>query len=1182
MIRKKIIIGFSTVVLTFVGLLSTNVSSVNAGSGVTIQGESCYGSMTDIPLHTTIGGVKCHLVERKSYDYKSGYEHFIQEDHCRWNMYDVTMHFVYGTGWEWMEAPNYNVRTARVGSRDYTFTCNVYTHRDSTHMSQYLPPGGSIPLHGVNGQWSVNYRTAYAQGLASGKPYGEYWFDANNYDGGGPLPTKIHNMADWVGPGNVIHGNVYYTGYHDYYRWFTQTIYYGIYEPDESHPYLYTAGIANHQYEDKDTNIFWYKHQAGGSTETYTHIGFKDTNSDISRLYPFYYYDGNLVLKSFAYDNDFNAPRIQSKNGEYVDKQMSVARDVGVKHADVYFKTWFKKPGVYTVSASSYSKNGFWQDPSRDEFKPVETGLKLGLDEIGPNAKTIEVTDSSDINFLRVKASGFTDYADNAESIKGSGYSNVKVAVYPNDPKYSYKGPHIWTTLTNTSSDVAEGTCYYAPEFDGVYGEFRADFYIYDNVGNYRVKSVIFQRANPKPEKVEVNLTGWNYSEPGTNYRWYNLKTNLRVETTAYSNVNYSKLDFGYPSNVTTWFNQFKYADLSTKIKNKIPYVESRFFDGKNLYDNFSSSDFTKVAVTRARGVSNGLKTTNTVITMKPNKAAEGRMIYSLGSAYTYLNGKYYYYKNNKNAYVNEKDGDVACIDGTAPALTWKKTGRHYIQYNVKDALSGIKRIEILTTDGKLLSSQDFSTKGKDSYSGMLGFDTGAYKELIIRTTDNVNNSKDYSLKNLLTIIDPMFIIDDEFPIDPDNVGDRDVNLVFKGVIRGGRKNLKVQATGKITNPVPDFTPIYRFNGTGENVIYSNVGSPVIAEVKNEKLDRTTYIDDTVNTPEAPVIQYNRSSIDSSLTWNKLEDVPRLYDFSIWTKVSDWEPFEKEIEVTQVKFMSGYKDYHFVVYPCADASGVPNGDAVIDKRSDTLECSMNNIRTGWYRVEVTMYDFNDNPSGTGVLIFYHDQPALFSPFDVTVDAVKDVDWEGIGSLDYGETQTDSNKHYFGAQHDLFPLGKNCTADGTTLRPDGTGNNIAKGYAVHYSFHKENEDELTDFYITYKFYTPEGKLLKLYKEDKLLSYEDSSQHTTYTKKTFTKEEIANMNDLSKSTYVVHFLPVNFTAKLASSGASYVGDVLVRMEFHMEIDGTVAKVQKFDLYQVDMTKTALDDIDNDKQR
>lgn len=135
MIKRKFIVnGLVTVVLAFVGLISTNVSFVKADdTNVRIQGTDCYTSPEQIPTTATIDGVKCTLVSREHYYYQSAHspsevEYCYQKDMCNWNMYDYTMHFSHGVGWEWRNNPNNFIKSAKVGSRTYRFSANPVFH----------------------------------------------------------------------------------------------------------------------------------------------------------------------------------------------------------------------------------------------------------------------------------------------------------------------------------------------------------------------------------------------------------------------------------------------------------------------------------------------------------------------------------------------------------------------------------------------------------------------------------------------------------------------------------------------------------------------------------------------------------------------------------------------------------------------------------------------------------------------------------------------------------------------------------------------------------------------------------------------------------------------------------------------------------------------------------------------
>ena len=834
MIRKKFIVnGLATVVLAFVGLLSTNVSSVNASTDVRIQGTATYDDQKDVPQYATIDGVKCKLVEKKGYNYKSpNPKPFHQKDYCIWNTPTPNwMNFNRNTGWEWMDIPNWNVKEVKVGSRTYRISCDVHVHQTAVHYTQYLPPEREIPLpNNINGWSSINYRNCYNAGIASGKPYGEFWYDLEGFDGV-PSTTKVYALPNsaWVGSGNVVHGQEYFTLYQDFYRWFTKTFYYGIYEPLESHPYLYTTGVADHKYQDKATNVFWYQLK-DGSAKTRVHIGFKDENSDLAHIYPFYYYNGEMIMRSYSKYDEFNVPKVEVMNSEYVKDTSSFKRDVGSKHADVWFVTSLKKPGIYTMSASAYSKNHYWHDPSRDKDKPVDTKIKLGLDEVGPDWEELKITENKN-TYIKIDTSGFSDFADKLKTMTGSGLNRIMVATYPENS--SYRGSEVWTALT-INGDSASGVCKFYEKFLDSYGTWRADVYYYDNVGNLHGIPLKFTRTDPRPESVTADVTGWSYEEPGTNYKWYSLDDKIYIESVAWSNKGMSEIEKGFPSSVNTWIDQYKYRVLSNQVKKSTPSWKSNYYSNLNMETNFSSSNFILVSKFRSRGEASSKKYTKTNVVMKGTKNADGLMAYTRANAFTQYDGDIYYYKNDKNAYVNEKDGDVICIDGTPPKAE-SVTNYNTANVSVEDNMSGIKQIQITDVDKNVLKTVDFdSSKSKKTFYYLTDVsvdpDDGGY----VRVEDNVGNSKYYYIEPAQGT--PGVGIN----VDNTNLTQSIMNdRIFKGMIHNDRRMMKVQAIAKDHNVYVwytystytdsdgiehtvshrhEYTPIIQFVGSGLHV----------------------------------------------------------------------------------------------------------------------------------------------------------------------------------------------------------------------------------------------------------------------------------------------------------------------------------------------------------------------------
>lgn len=504
-------------------------------------------------------------------------------------------------------------------------------------------------------------------------------------------------------------------------------------------------------------------------------------------------------------------------------------------------------------------------------------------------------------------------------------------------------------------------------------------------------------------------------------------------------------------------------------------------------------------------------------------------------------------------------------------------------------------KVALFPVTGSPYKGEDIWTKGvydpitkkahiNAKYSGQFANIYGDYN-LDVYMYDNVGNvsTKRFKVKRSDDIKSAGFI----------SVQDRDIssipsNEVLTGTKYNGKYRLKVQAVG---NAVPFQIPIYEdTNGDGileivgsetffPKIYFTGSGRRVSSPISITRvtMNETKYYLDDINTSESPFLHYSRNETNSIVTWTQLQDLAQTYSFDLSADKNARGEI-RNLSKGTVKFASGYSYHKIVLYKATGDHGATVGSPLYNNTAPITSFNMNKYRTGWYKMEVTMYDRNDNPSGTGVLWFYHDQPALYSPFDFNVGAVKDIDWEGIGSIHYGETDSPSLWEETD-QVTYFPLGEASTANITTLLPNRSGNNIAKGYAVHYDIAKENHDEIDELYIEYKFYSTSGKLLSLYQNNKILNQVDMAEGTEFTKRKFSSSELSDIND-GKRFYLSHFLPVNFTAKIRSTGEDYVGDVRVRFLFHTKINGISASVQSLDVYTVDMTKTALDDLELDK--
>lgn len=389
------------------------------------------------------------------------------------------------------------------------------------------------------------------------------------------------------------------------------------------------------------------------------------------------------------------------------------------------------------------------------------------------------------------------------------------------------------------------------------------------------------------------------------------------------------------------------------------------------------------------------------------------------------------------------------------------------------------------------------------------------------------------------------------------------------------RKIVDVEVNASITNPTPDFSPKLEIYGYGKNDEYrkpSDFSNLIDKSNKDEMskfgerpLTKDTYseiyVDDTYNTPEKPTAHVDIDSSSSLLKFKELEDPKLPYFFEVYTKTCKDEDWIKEVDtVHPLYFASGYDHDRIVIYKVDGDHSEPNDywkkNPVLSgnyygtgKYGDEGSVDISNLRTGWYKAELIMYDFNGNPSGKEELWFYQNQPASYTPFNVSISAVKDVDWEGDVRFNYKETKVpsvpvndlqkdkdtktnpndtidkdveinlDSNRRPGSfvsdtGDSDYYPLGLNFGANGDSLkRIDWTnsdktsynkpkegdsdkGNPIAKGYAVNWNFSKENKQQLNSLSLNYSYTTTSGDSLTIYSSDGSTKLTDDPSNGLY--------------------------------------------------------------------------------------
>ena len=820
--------------------------------------------------------------------------------------------------------------------------------------------------------------------------------------------------------------------------------------------------------------------------------------------------------------------------------------------------------------------------PDKSSSKLLPTDNNIRVDCTAPTA-TISSMYESDSSAI-VLVNGIKDLRNDKSD--GSGFDYARIALCPKNQLSSAPLDELFTDPIHESqpSKLPDTSVEYPSRYKNQFGSWVVIVRLFDHVGNYRDLYTPILRASPAPKNPYLDLRTWHYAEPSTKNRWINTSGDVAtVYTSIQSSPEFSKVSA--PSGIS----------LEAVATPNSP-LKSRSFWEVGSKGNRTSISGTKGLTIQSypklvQDTQNGLSYAYAIWHISGLPVCHKNVYDFTTTGYTEYNNLVYKCVTS----AKEKDGEQLCLDGVSPIYSYKKVGRHIFELNVTDNDSGIDKILLKDLNGTILytfTNPTNKTK-QTTFSRRLDslVNNEHHDELILEAIDNVGNKTIATLKDLDTPTDTSILVDGE---DPMKVAALDCN----GVLHDNRRMLEVKASGKIKegHSIPrDFTPVWRLNGDGAEVQF-NPAQPIMVE-QPHSLDTTQYVDDHYNSPTGPSnFKYDRTTTSSKLKWDSLADPTRSYWFSITSKLFVDEEFQTELTTKdrcKIDFASGYDHYAIKVYRVSGNGVLPSSSSaqLIDNpHLDSTELSMDYYRSGWMYATILMYDFNGNPSGISSLWFYHDQPANFSPFDIYVGAVKDVDWEGVPyPIHFGETHNDTSDYTTDGEHvGLFPLGKNSFADHLTITQDKTkGEPIAQGYAVKYRIVKENRDELSSLEVRYQFLGEHGETLTLYQEGKTLSLVDSQEGTTFTLETLSPDKLSTLND-KEPVYISHFLPVNFTAKIASSKKDYVGDVTIRLSFVPTTVDTSSNTpvqgnpQSVDLYTVKMTETAMDDLRSDKQR
>lgn len=650
------------------------------------------------------------------------------------------------------------------------------------------------------------------------------------------------------------------------------------------------------------------------------------------------------------------------------------------------------------------------------------------------------------------------------------------------------------------------------------YGDMVVEYYATDNVGNKgKVGSTTFTRTEPKPVSNSIEIKDYEYKDPNTGIKWVQVGNEFSIEQIG-SGVP-SK-----PSSLHVYLHSQDYTKHHASLKStkKDNGIELNHNNGFTKVREFTMNNYT--------GLTNGV-ISNYYLTAS---SALNNNIYRLKHQAKFKTDIKEY------ASANNESFEYLGIDAVGPSIDYEKTGRTEITVTVKDNESGLNKIIVNLSDG---TKKEINLNGNNQ---TVTIDLGKSDASTIIVTDNVGNSNRVSINNIATRVES--------------------SIITQSVLTGGRRKLKVTVNAKVVNPVPKKTMTLRIKGIGDGVpanadgvvkdLYVSDSNPVKYEF---------YVDDIYNTPNGPSLSYSTSETDAGITVGSLSDINKNYTFTLESRYELIENSWKSENKTSGTFASGFDNFKYTLNRLSDTKFNPLSKPVEVAKNIKVKNNFvptKYLPTGDYRIVVTMYDYNGNPSGKTTLEFRHTQPEMYGQLDLDVTAVKDVDWKSANyPFNY---KTDSSK---------FPLGSSFRFN---------NNPIKLGYTLNFNISLLDNIPITRYEIKYDVYGKDdlGNRvdLKLTLDGKDLSYYDNNESTNYLSQT---EGFTVKNN---KLYVKHYLPASLEVS-KTNGSAYSGQIYVDADFAAHIDPSFGVGQlsgNYNLYSVVTSETALDDLELDKQR
>lgn len=656
------------------------------------------------------------------------------------------------------------------------------------------------------------------------------------------------------------------------------------------------------------------------------------------------------------------------------------------------------------------------------------------------------------------------------------------------------------------------------------YGDYIADFIVSDNVGNVdKVGTATFVRTDPIPKAEYAVIEDYEYQDPN-GIKWVKVDNEFKIKQLATGSY-------------------FRPTALTSQLFNKEYTSHLATFDGTRSSYNISknhNNGFVKSRNEFAKDYDDSIYTNGTLMNyyLKALSSLHGT-VYRLKHLASYTtSGKTF------TSPVKSTD-EYLGIDGEGPIVDYVQTGRNEIQVTVRDDDSGLNSI---VTD---LSTGESNRENLSGNTQTIIINLGNSSNSNLTVTDNVGNQTIVNIGDIRTSVQS--------------------SINVEQVTVSNRKKLKVTVTAKVINPVPNQTMTLRITGDGDGVpvtsgnvvvdLYAPNGNPV---------NYVFYVDDKYNQPNGPSLSYGAGSNNFvGVNVGALSDLTKDYTFKLLSIYPSIETNWTEENKKTTSFASGYNHFKFNLIRLTDDNFValPNEEVLLRnaKVSDNF-INMSYVQSGKYKVQVTMYDYNGNPSGMTQLIFDHNQPEEFSQLGLNVTAVKDITWEK-------ETYPISYK----ADKSKFPLGSAYKFN---------NNPIKLGYTLNFNIELPNTLNYVNPKAVYTVYGKDssGNKINLVLKSGIdtLSALDSSTGTTYLSQTsdFIKE--------NNALYLKHYLPANTKAYLAD-GSIYKGQIYVDLNFtadlrnNSDIMTDIGRISgQYHLYSVTQDSTALDDLEVNKQR